>query len=358
MREIVGEDKAKVNLFGNYPLTVGIKSRYVDARVGSDEVHYLNPPKDINMRVSDRVLTCVGFFSYDNPKIKYGGTGFVVGVRGLHDNAYLHLVTAQHVAENFEDAPWVFGINLKSGGKVLIKGTPEDAKWWYHPTDKEHVDAAVAILATDKLSDYDLHWLPETMLLDDESIEKHGIGIGDEVNVVGLFTRFHGQQRHIPIIRTGNIAMMPTEPVPTRKYSPMEAYLAEGRSIGGLSGSPVFVRETINMEVADGSGGKKYFYGQGNIYLLGLMHGHWDVDLKKTEQIEAVNLGVSIVVPAKKIREILYHPELVALRKAFDDAIAKEKEPVTDSELGKPEESFTKEEFEASLKKVSRKVKT
>jgi hypothetical protein len=49
------------------------------------------------------------------------------------------------------------------------------------------------------------------------------------------------------------------------------------------------------------------------------MHGHWDlpVSFSTTEQAEAVNMGVSIVVPAKKILETLYHPDLVAIRRAY-----------------------------------------
>jgi hypothetical protein len=35
-----------------------------------------------------------------------------------------------------------------------------------------------------------------------------------------------------------------------------------------------------------------------------------------------VNMGVSIIIPAKKILEVLYHPDLVALRKSQDDVLA------------------------------------
>lgn len=57
--------------------------------------------------------------------------------------------------------------------------------------------------------------------------------------------------------------------------------------------------------------------GLGSLHLLGLVHGHWEVpaSFSNPEQAEAVNMGVSIIVPAKKILETLYHPELVAMRK-------------------------------------------
>ena len=59
--------------------------------------------------------------------------------------------------------------------------------------------------------------------------------------------------------------------------------------------------------------------------LLGLVHGHWDlpVSFSATEQAEAVNMGVSIIVPAKKILEVLYHPELAAMRKQHYDKLVK-----------------------------------
>jgi hypothetical protein len=50
------------------------------------------------------------------------------------------------------------------------------------------------------------------------------------------------------------------------------------------------------------------------------MRGHWDLPVgAQTQQAEAVNMGISIIVPAKKILEVLYHPELVALRAEQDD---------------------------------------
>jgi hypothetical protein len=62
---------------------------------------------------------------------------------------------------------------------------------------------------------------------------------------------------------------------------------------------------------------------------LGLIHGHWNlpVSFDKSSQAEAVNMGISIVVPAHKIWEVLNHPELVEQRKQQDELVAKEKSP-------------------------------
>jgi hypothetical protein len=71
--------------------------------------------------------------------------------------------------------------------------------------------------------------------------------------------------------------------------------------------------------------GTSHFYGLGEGHLLGLIHGHWDlpVSFSATEQAEAVNMGVSIIVPAKKLLEVLYHPELVAMRQQHYDKLIK-----------------------------------
>lgn len=322
---------------------------------------YLTPPKDIGMRVPDRIANCVGFVSHDTPEnVKYGGTAFLVGVRGAHDNAYLHLVTAQHVAEKIDPGPFILGMNSRKGGKILVRSG--DVKWWYHPTEKSSVDVAATIFGVDQISEYALEWIPESIFATNERIAEYDIGIGDELTIVGLFTRFSGTSRHFPIIRTGSIAMMPTDKVPLRNFGSAEVYLAEGRSIGGLSGSPVFVRNTMALPPKRNEKGELLqLFGLGGFHFLGLMHGHWDVEdvgFKQSEQAEAVNMGISAVVPAKKILEVLYHPELIEMRKEYDERIAQENAPVADSELGNQPKPFTRDDFEDALRKAGRRVKT
>jgi hypothetical protein len=332
----------------------------VDVRLMGERTQYLSAPKDINMRFPDRILSSVGFISYDQQPIRYGGTVFIVGVKGGYDdNAYLHLVTAKHVAEHFEASPFVIGMNGKDGRKILLR-SGEEFRWFYHPTESNSVDVAVLPFQSQILTEYELAWIPETAFVNDNSIKEHGIGIGDEIATIGLFTRFSGTGRHFPIVRTGNIAMMPTEKVPVAQFGEVDAVLAEVRSIGGLSGSPVFVRNTVNMPAQNAKGEPTHITGLGPVLaFLGLMHGHWDlpVNFNATQQMEAVNMGISIIVPAKKVLETIYHPELVAMRKRFDDQAREEKQPAMDSAFAKPsKETFTKGDFETALKKASRKT--
>lgn len=163
----------------------------------------------------------------------------------------MHAVTAKHVAEEVNGKNFLIGINFKDG-KAGWFGS--NLKWWYHPTQQESVDVAVTIFTPSGRAD--IEYIPETIFADKERIARYSIGVGDEINVIGLFTRFFGSTRHIPIVRTGNIAMMPSDKLPARNGE-TEVYLVEGRSIGGLSGSPVFVRHTVSMDVVAGDTGER-----------------------------------------------------------------------------------------------------
>jgi hypothetical protein len=317
------------------------------------EVYPLNPAADSAMRIADRLLKCVGFVSRYDPDqpLQFGGTAFVVGVK-MDTNAYLaHLVTAKHVAEAIEPAEAVIAMNAKDGAPRFLHTGGQ--QWFYHPTEKDSVDVAVMPLGSPKIDLYDIVFVPEDIFATEKRIAEYNIGLGDELVIVGLFTRFKGLTHIIPIVRTGNIAMMPRDRVPVKGFGDMEAYLAEGRSIGGLSGSPVFVRNTVKYPVQN-TKGVSHLYGLGDGHLLGLSHGHWEVPVSfsTAEQAEAVNMGVSIIVPAKKILEVLYHPKLTAMRKEHYEKMKNSDSPTTDAAFAKP---FTKEVFEAALKKASRK---
>ena len=271
----------------------------------------------------------------------------MVAVRGIHDNAHLYLVTAKHVAEKLEDCPFVIGFNSKDGKKAVMDA--DDVRWYYHPTEPKAVDAAVTPFGTAQYESLDLELIAEHQFATPDVIKESCIGIGDEIVAIGLFTRFSGAHQHFPIVRTGNLAMLPAERIPVKGFDPMEAYLVEGRSIGGLSGSPVWVRQTVNFGMKDDKGKFFPFSGLGHGYFLGLLHGHWEVPatFENTEGAEAVNMGVSIVVPARKILEVINHPELVAMRKKRDAEITAITGPVADSAFGqKPEVQTTAEGFE------------
>jgi hypothetical protein len=153
--------------------------------------------------------------------------------------------------------------------------------------------------------------------------------------------------------------MMSKEQIQTR-LGYATVYLVEARSIGGISGSPAFVRPTLNLNVKLRGGDLMKLHGVGSgMALLGLMHGHWDIEERRKNNPEiiqddsGVNLGVGIVVPATKILEVINQPMLKKFRNDLEKAALQSKIPGTDSAKPRP---MTQEEFDAALKKASRKI--
>jgi hypothetical protein len=346
-------------------LTVGnYFGQIVDCRFGDGPRYYLTEPKDINMRVPDQITKCVLFVgSAEMPEPEYRGTAFIVTWPGRNHNDFAFMVTARHVAEHLEGNEFWIRANTKKGSAVDLKGLP-DNPWWYHPTEREYVDAAVTMFSPARLAELDVEHIPVKMFADRAIIEVKHLGIGDEVFITGLFTKVTETTKNIPIVRTGTVAMIPGERIPFGNKL-IDAYLIEARSIGGLSGSPVFVRETLMMPASGsyvsaislGEAPPKWLSGLGEIYFLGSMIGHWDVpEGFSPTQAEAVNMGVAPIVPAHKIREIILQPELVELMKKIDDEMtAKNQKGAKLDFADSNPKPFTRDDFESALKKVSRK---
>jgi hypothetical protein len=194
--------------------------------------------------------------------------------------------------------------------------------------------------------------------------------------MVGRFVNHEGRQRNTPTARFGNISMMPWEPVRNPLRGAQESFLVETRSLGGYSGSPVF----LHILPYTARAGKEGYYmpeqGAGP-WLLGVDWGHLPI----TEEVKAKNSNTELdedlivesnsgqmgVVPAWKLRELLYKEEVAEMRKHWDDQIAKEQQnssSVLDNRAeaaalpGQNEEdfaSYTEGDFEDALDRVSRR---
>lgn len=349
-----------INPQGNYPLTVGMgESRLIDDRMGGMVKYYLAPRLDIDMRIPDEMRKCVVFLAVEQgAEKKCIGTAFFVEMKSpVAPLTFYYLVTAKHCAKAVQDIQFWITVNQKSGGVREIDA--EGARWFYHPTDEEHVD--VAVLPITPPSGLDSMSINNINFFTPQNYPTLGIGTGDEVFITGLFSLAKGSRRNMPIVRLGSIAMMPEGKIPTRDFGEIDAYLVETRSFGGVSGSPVFVRPTTDTGRAmRGSvvGGSRHFY------LLGLMHGHWEIDPNAINQVnikgvdEGVNLGIAIVVPTYKIVEVLNHPEIMAMRKQKQDDWKKEQGlPKADTASTKnSSDTFTESDFENALTKATRKL--
>jgi hypothetical protein len=306
------------------------------------------------MLVPDEMRKCVAFLYYrKNGKILPAGTAFFVGypLPDDPDRAVTLLLTAHHVIAGIQaqsdDDQVLLRLNTKDGGATWAES--HAGSWYQHDSS---VDCAI------------LPWSPPTELNVDyrawhlwswvtgDPMRQEGIGIGDEVFIIGLFRNHLGRDRNEPILRVGNIAAMPADPIRTRLYGDMRAILVEARSIGGLSGSPVFAHlgfarlrdgHYMQWQATDGTVGPFVF--------LGLMHGHWDALETEVDVLagqEKINMGVGIVVPAEQIiRDLrtVIEESAMALKKRQDQ----ENTPTEDAA---PHEQSEFERFEDVARKL------
>ncbi|NHZ38233.1 hypothetical protein [Massilia rubra] len=219
-----------------------------------------------------------------------------------------YAVTARHVIEGIRGLG-ISEICLRLNdvnGEAFWEKVP--LNYWYLAEDRT-ID--IAIFPTGLGSHVDHLYVTARDGVNLEIVKKHNVGVGDEVFITGLFLPHHGTNRNTPIVRIGNIASLAEEKVST-KLGNIDAYLIEARSIGGLSGSPVFLN-LGNTRRIDGQ--VRLSEGGNPIFLLGLIHGHFDVkenlvdhlteDSNQAANYANVNMGIAIVIPFLKINEIV-----------------------------------------------------
>jgi trypsin-like peptidase len=293
-------------------------------------------------------------------------TGFFVAIPcespELNKMEMYYFVTAKHVASDLKDRDICFSANKKGGG--ITYDIPRIAPVWYlHPTDSNADVAVIQVALSPTLLDTSLVSIDSFAL--PQRLNELNVGIGNDVYSIGLFSPFPGNDKNIPIVRFGNVSMMPAETIQT-DLGHTEMYLVEARSIGGMSGSPVFVRPTLSMQIArrNGPSVTGFLPGTGET-LLGMAQGHWDIreeDINKAsftqDRKRGVNYGIALVVPAFKIYETIYQPGLVAMRKQLEtDTLRQQRSvPGSDSSKDDRERPFTQEDFETALRKASRKI--
>ena len=310
-----------------------------DYRLGNIPRPYVTDnEKDINMQIPDEIRKCVVFIAHldkNNQKI-LKGTGFFISIETPDKSMnFVYLVTARHIVANIishkiaEDNNIWIRINKKIGGFDFI-AVPM-SNFIPHP---DSVDVMILPLTPD-LAIYDYLTLPHTMLLNQDVIDEHKVSLGDDVFMTGLFVRHAGKEKNIPIVRTGNIAAMPEEQVYSKVFGNMDAYLIELRSLGGLSGSPVFLHLFSNRIMKNGN----IRIGDRNFYLLGLLHGHWDLDSAiqdvitedyQQENKEKINTGIGITIPSIKILEALNQTTLSNQREQIMQDIKNKNAPTED----------------------------
>ncbi len=225
----------------------------------------------------------------------------------------VYAVTARHVIDNIHaNTPIHIRVNNFDGSMEYLEANKEN---WVQ-SDKTDV----TIMSFKKEDSHKLREIPFAMLMTDTHIKEKRISIGDEVFFVGLFSEHYGQEHNLPVVRFGNISLMPSEKLSVRVAEDMiilvGGYLVEAMSWPGNSGSPVFIyfpfdREPGISRVAvyplrnpDPLSGTEQFK------LLGLVCSHYsikqEVEVSDTileEQKGRVyeQSGMAVVIPAQGI---------------------------------------------------------
>lgn len=254
------------------------------------------------------------------------GTGFFLSYpdqRLPNGRTFLYLVTNRHVALCINDdgrAMNVESISIRLNRKLPNGETISEENFlnplgnvrWFLPTDPS-IDLAVVPLVPDP-NRFDYLSVPFSMLAGSEMLKERRVTEGEPVFFAGFFYQFPGETRMEPIVRRGIIAMMPKDKVPF-VGNPEKVYLADMHVFGGNSGSPAFInlggiRENVVLPAED-------------YKLLGVVNANLSEDenfnLQLTTTIQGkarANSGISTIVPADDLKELLNCPELQSLRDA------------------------------------------
>ena len=239
------------------------------------------------MRIDDDVRKTVVFFGVpdDSPGkggISCFGTAFLLEYDGVG-----YLVTARHLTDELEDSPFVVRVNTSNGTSQNLYVDPCETGQLWHYHEDETVD--IAVMENPAIGSRHAHdqlYLTDKLIVGLDTIQSHHVGIGDLIYVVGLFRFLHGTRRNLPIVHSGNIALLlEDEKIPVRdwrersdiKTFEIDAYIVEAHGIQGLSGSPVFVRPSMgirDMPLDDGP--MRARVAQLDLALLGVWQGSWD----------------------------------------------------------------------------------
>jgi hypothetical protein len=299
-------------------------------------------------------------------ELSSGGSGVSVFVplKENQDAGQIYVVTARHVIEKMRNPVLRINKNKTGGGMDCFE--TNRSRWVDHPDGDD-----LAALPID-LDPESLDLLPVLIeMFVDETIRGQWLLPGDEVFMIGRFFSHEGTQRNTPSVRFGNISMLPHEPMRNDRGFDQESFLVEQRSLPGYSGSPVFVYiDPANPRPPEWKTPvrtrfRPEFNGP---WLLGIdwCHLHnFEPVLKNDQETRAEpkqwvksHTGMAGVIPAWRVLGLLETEVLVKQREKEDaDITAQKKVSHISLDSAEPsEKEFTQTDFEAALRKVSRKI--
>ena len=248
------------------------------------------------------------------------GTGFFAGVKHAEkDFVTFYFVTAKHVLQaeggrGFRPTLYI-RVNTKDGKtdmlstRLITNGTGKTL--FLHPDPS--VDLAVIPGGPDPAK-HEFKVVTDDLITTKTEYQRLQIGEGSEVFFAGLFWQFVGEHRNHPIVRFGRVALVTDERI-TWNGVKTDLYLIESGAYGGNSGAPVFFY--LGPERIPGS----LVVGPRVLKLAGIIQGNFG-DVEPIVAIETArvpmaraNVGIAAVVPAYKLHEILFSPDLTAHRR-------------------------------------------
>ena len=249
--------------------------------------------------------------------INIGGSGFQLSFpceQLPHPSAFLYAVTNRHVVDS---GCYCVRLNTADGAMDVVEMPP--SAWLRSETD----DLAVCLLSGLRSDVFKIRALPNRWLISEQQYCVHDVGVGDEIVLLGRFINREGIQRNSPTARFGFIAQNLGEPVEyelSGKPHSQEAIIAEVKSIGGYSGSPVFltgdpgVRRPIQLP-------------DDMTYILGVDCAHiqdwehvYDENRRPLHHLQVrTNTGMMAIVPAWKLEALLKSDKAKAERAAHEE---------------------------------------
>jgi hypothetical protein len=270
-----------------------------------------------------------------------GGTGFFVAMPSRHPNqVFLYAVSNWHVVRHRTGAS-VIRVNKNSGGTDSIALDPSE--WHCRP---QHHDLAVALVSL-SLKVHKVKPLHQNMLVTKKMLKDLHIGPGEDTFMVGHFADHPGVVENVPAIRFGHISTMP-QPIPQETGAKdLSSFIIDTHSRTGYSGSPVFVYRTIGSDLTPREAALNLGPDSTFLALLGIHWGQfpemWEIksgtapvpqgiEVERDSQWVRGMSGMTMVIPAWDILELLESEVLRAQRKASDDFVEQQNRPDTSAD--------------------------
>ncbi len=256
------------------------------------------------------------------------GTGFFVGVTDtVKKLLFNYLVTARHVlwdsaTKSFPKYTWIREEQHKGGPLVYVR-IPLVLSGLEQNTFI-HSDSTVDLIAINRVIDvnkYKYMIVPIEVFATSEHLKQIGIEEGEDILMPALFAYHLGTYKNYPVIRSGKLALLSEGERINWDGQLQRLHLVESISIGGHSGAPVFIRYN---RIISGEGYLPIEYAKKAIRFLGVMEGYfrnWNaLKIANTSLIPVSesHTGISAVVPAELLLEILMSQEAITARNRFN----------------------------------------